>query len=116
PSRQAPGRRRRVLTPAPDVLGRIPLEPPDPLLKLELECVAEQFSEPLLTAPVVGGRTGGLFAGESCVNRMRSLIRAPHRQAEAAAADARRLRGHGLLVGGEDETEARADDVEGAIA
>src|SRR6185437_4223739 len=54
-------------------------------------------------------------AGEGCVDRMRPVIRAPHRQAEATATDARHLLGGELLIGREDEAEARTDDVEGTV-
>ena len=46
---------------------------------------------------------------------MRPLIRAPDCQAEATATDARHLLGGELLIGREDEAEARTDDVEGAV-
>src|SRR6185369_6393548 len=83
--------------------------------ELELERVAEELLQPLLTAPVVGGGPGGLFAGEGCVDGVRPLIGAPDRQPEAAATDARHLLGGELLIGREDQAEARTDDVEGAV-
>src|SRR5439155_1104842 len=110
---QRPDRRRAVGHQLPNVLERIPFEPPDPLLELELERVAKQLLQSLLAAPVVGGGPGGLFAGEGCVDSMWPLIWAPDRQAKAAATDACHLSGGELLIGCEDQAEARTDDVEG---
>ena len=56
-----------------------------------------------------------LLARENRVERMGTLVRTPGCQAKAAPAHAGQLTGHGLLIGGENQSEARADDVERAV-
>jgi hypothetical protein len=98
------------------VLRRVEDDPPDARLELEVERLAEETAHGGLVAPARRIRLLRPDA-DAFVDLPELRAPAPPGQPEPAAepADARELTCDGFVVGGEDRSEARRDDVEARI-